>query len=53
MTILLIILIVLMIASFGGGLSRPQYRTPGISLGTILLIVLILWLLGVFGSRPF
>jgi hypothetical protein len=53
MTILLIILIVLMIGSFGGGLARPQYRTHGISVGTILLIVLVLWLLGVFGSRPF
>ena len=53
MTILLIILIVLILLSFGGGLSRPQYRMPGVSVGTILLIILILWLLGVFGSRPF
>jgi hypothetical protein len=53
MPILLIVLIVLIILSFGGGVSRPQYRRHGISLGTILLIVLILWMLGVFGSRPF
>jgi hypothetical protein len=53
MTILLIVLIVLILLSFGGGLSRPTYRTPGISVGTILLIVLILWMLGVFGTRPF
>jgi hypothetical protein len=53
MTILLIILIILVLGSFGGGMAQPRYRTHGISLGTILLIVLILWLLGVFGSRPF
>lgn len=53
MPILFIILIVLLVLSFGGGFYRPAYRTPGISLGTILLIVLILWLFGVFGSRPF
>ncbi|HZK80657.1 MAG TPA: hypothetical protein VFC46_06305 [Humisphaera sp.] len=51
--ILFIILIVLLVISFGGGMARPAYRTPGISVGTILLIILILWLLGVFGSRPF
>lgn len=53
MLILFIILIVLMLSSFGGGFYRPAYRTHGISLGTVLLIVLVLWLLGVFGSRPF
>ena len=53
MPILLIVLIVLIVLSFGGGVSRPQYRRHGISVGTILLIVLVLWLLGVFGSRPF
>ncbi len=53
MPILLIVLIVFILLSFGGGISRPQYRTPGISVGTVLLIILILWLLGVFGSRPF
>jgi hypothetical protein len=53
MPILLIVLIVLILLSYGGGMSRPQYRTHGISVGTILLIILILWLLGVFGSRPF
>ncbi|HET6246070.1 MAG TPA: hypothetical protein VFE47_00080 [Tepidisphaeraceae bacterium] len=53
MYILLIILIVLVLLSFGGGVARPAYRTHGISVGTILLIVLLLWLFGVFGSRPF
>ncbi len=53
MSILFIIIIILVIMSFGGGYYRPAYRTHGISLGTILLIVLVLWLFGVFGSRPF
>ena len=53
MLILFIILIVLMLGSYGGGVYEPRYRTHGISLGTVLLIVLVLWVLGVFGSRPF
>jgi hypothetical protein len=53
MPILLIILIILILLSYGGGVYRPAYRTHGISLGTILLIVLLLWLFGVFGRRPF
>jgi hypothetical protein len=53
MPILFIILIVLILLSFGGGVYQPTYRRHGISLGTILLIVLLLWLLGVFGTRPF
>jgi hypothetical protein len=53
MSILFIVLIVLLVLSFGGGMARPAYRTPGISLGTILLIVLRLWVFGVFGSRPY
>jgi hypothetical protein len=53
MPILFILLIILVVMSFGGGFYRPAYRRHGISLGTILLIVLILWMLGVFGSRPF
>ena len=52
MPVLFIVLIVLVILSFGGGLAQPRYRTHGISLGTILLIVLLLWLFGVFGTRP-
>ena len=51
---LLILLIILVIIMFGGGFyAKGPYRTGGISLGTILLIILVLWLLGVFGSRPF
>jgi hypothetical protein len=53
MPILFIVLIVVIVLSFGGGVAQPRYRTHGISVGTILLIVLILWLLGVFGARPF
>jgi hypothetical protein len=53
MPILLIVLIILILLSYGGGVYQPTYRRHGISLGTILLIVLVLWLLGVFGSRPF
>jgi len=51
-TILFILLIILILVAFGGGISRPTYRTPGISVGTILLIVLLLWIFGVFGTRP-
>lgn len=54
MSILLIVVLVLLIlGAFGGGFARPAYRGPGIGIGTILLIVLLLWLFGVFGSRPF
>jgi len=53
MPILFIVLIVLIVLSFGGGVAQPRYRTHGVSLGTILLIVLLLWFFGVFGSRPF
>ena len=53
MLILFIIRIVLMLGSFGGGMTQPAYRTHGISLGSILLIVLVLWVLGVIGTRPF
>jgi hypothetical protein len=53
MIILFIILIILALGSYGGGMYRPAYRTHGISVGTILLIILLLWIFGVFGSRPF
>jgi hypothetical protein len=52
-TLLLIVLVLLILGAFGGGVARPTYRTHGISLGTILLIVLLLWIFGVFGHRPF
>jgi hypothetical protein len=45
--------VLLILGAFGGGLARPAYRGPGIGLGTVLLIVLLLWLFGVFGTRPF
>jgi hypothetical protein len=51
--ILFILLIVLMFGSFGGGFYEPSYRTPGISVGTVLLVIVVLWALGVFGRRPF
>ena len=53
MLILFVILIVLVLGSYGGGYYSPAYRTHGISLGSVLLIVLLLWMFGVFGSRPF
>ena len=54
MPILLVILLVLLIlGAFGGGFARPTYRGPGIGIGTVLLIVLLLWVFGVFGTRPF
>ena len=53
MLIIFIVLIVLVLGSFGGGMYQPAYRTHGISVGTILLIVLVLWALGIFGTRPF
>lgn len=47
-------LILVILALFGGGLySKGPYRGSGIGLGTVLLIILVLWLLGVFGMRPF
>lgn len=51
--LLLVVLVLLILGAFGGGLARPSYRTPGISVGTILLIILLLWVLGFLGSRPF
>ena len=54
MSMLLVILLVLLIlGAFGGGFARPAYRGPGIGLGTVLLIILLLWVFGVFGTRPF
>lgn len=51
--LLVIFLVLLILGAFGGGFARPAYRGPGIGLGTVLLIILLLWLFGVFGSRPF
>ena len=52
--LMLILLVLVIVALFGGGLStKGPYRGGGIGLGTILLIILLLWLFGVFGSRPF
>jgi hypothetical protein len=53
MVILFVILVVIVIASLGGGMYQPAYRPHGIGLGTVLLIVLLLWMFGVFGHRPF
>ncbi len=41
-----ILLIVLILMAFGGGFgyNKGTYRTPGISLGTILLIILLVML---------
>lgn len=48
---LLIVIIVLVVLALGGGPWWGYHSygyTPSISLGGILLIVLVLWLLGVF-----
>jgi hypothetical protein len=42
---LLLIIIVLVLLSFGSGFYRTDYRTPGFGIGTILLIILIYLLL--------
>jgi len=42
LTVLLIVLIVL---AFGGGFYHAPFRGPGIGLGTILIIVLVVLLL--------
>ena len=49
--ILLIIIIVLMLGV--GFYAKGPYRNGGFGLGTVLLIILVLWVLGVFGPRPF
>ncbi len=52
--LMLIVLILVILFLFGGSAySKGPYRGGGIGLGTILLIVLILWVVGAFGSRPF
>ena len=51
--LLFLLLLLLVLGAFGGGLARPAFRGPGIGLGTVLLIVLLLWAFGVFGTRPF
>lgn len=43
--LLLILLIVLIVLAFGGGLGYADYRTPGIGLGALLVIVLLVMLL--------
>jgi hypothetical protein len=53
MPILFILLAVILVLSLAGAYTKKEYRIHGVSLGTILLIVLLLWLFGVFGSRPF
>jgi hypothetical protein len=45
---LLILLIVLALVCFGGGFYHEPFRGPGIGLGTVLVIVLIIYLLGGF-----
>jgi hypothetical protein len=52
-TLLIIVLVLLILGAFGGGFARPNFRGPGIGIGSVLLIILLLWVLGVFGSRPF
>jgi hypothetical protein len=50
---LLIILILLILFGFGGGqfYNGGAYRTQGFGIGTILIIILIVWLL--MGNAPY
>lgn len=46
-TLLLILLVVVLIAAFGGFYGRPHYGPVSFGpLGLILVVLLILWLLG-------
>jgi hypothetical protein len=45
---MLILLIVLAVLFLGGGIYHEPFRGPGISIGAILLIVLLLYLFGGF-----
>jgi len=49
---LLIVLILLILFVFGGGhfYDNGAYRTQGFGLGTLLIVILIVWLL--LGSGP-
>jgi hypothetical protein len=53
---MLIVLILLIILLFGGGIYAPAgpYRTGGISLAGLILIILLVWLLAGpgWGWRP-
>lgn len=55
MPLILILLIVLLLFG-GGGYYGGNAYWPGygahVSLGGVLLVLLILWLLGAFGERP-
>jgi hypothetical protein len=42
---LLLLLVVFVVLSYGGALYHEPFRGPGIGLGTILLIVLIVMLI--------
>lgn len=42
---LLIVLVILIVLAFGGGLYSPAYRTGGFGLGGLLIIILILFLM--------
>ena len=46
MPIILLIIIVLLVAG-GGGWYHSGWNGSGISLGTVLLVLLVLWLIGV------
>lgn len=45
MSLLLVLLVVLVLVSLGGGSLNPAYRTPGWSIGGVLLVVLVILLL--------
>lgn len=52
--LLLIIVLVLLLGGggyYGGNYFHTGYG-PGFGLGTVLLVLLICWMLGLFGPRP-
>jgi hypothetical protein len=51
MSLLLIILLVLLLAGGGFGYSRYGFAGGSGIVGTLLLIILILWLAGALGAR--
>jgi hypothetical protein len=53
MPVLFILLSVILLLSLAAAYTKQEYRIHGMSLSTILLIVLLLWIVGVFGSKPF
>jgi hypothetical protein len=46
MVTLLALIVILAIVCGGFGYARNDYALPGVSFGTILLILIVLWMMG-------